>query len=147
AYTTATSAPSATSQPSRKSGPFTRARRENRIRITATIAAGLSATPAANVRISLIPRPIRLPGREGRFGRGRVGWRPFEGGAPQPVEAVDGKERDDRGDDDERGNADPRLRDQDERDHDRRERKPQNRCTTSGHQRGDGRRLRKTGQV
>ncbi len=45
----------ATTQPTRKAGPFTRARCENSIRITAMIGTGLIATPMANVRISLIP--------------------------------------------------------------------------------------------
>lgn len=47
----------ASTQPSRNSGPFTRARWENSIRITAMIGTGLIATPTANVRTSLIPCP------------------------------------------------------------------------------------------
>ena len=51
---------SATTQPTRNTGPFTRARWENSIKVTAMIGTGLIATPTANVRISLIPSPILL---------------------------------------------------------------------------------------
>jgi hypothetical protein len=48
-------AASATTQPTRKAGPFTRARAENSIRITAMIGIGLIATAMAKVRTSLMP--------------------------------------------------------------------------------------------
>jgi hypothetical protein len=43
----ALTAPRATIQPARNMGPFTRARVENSIRITAMIGTGLIATPTA----------------------------------------------------------------------------------------------------
>ena len=48
---------SATTQPSRNSNPFTLARHEKSISVTAIIGTGLIATPTAYVRISLIPLP------------------------------------------------------------------------------------------
>src|SRR6266496_3831300 len=47
-----------TIQPSANTGPFTRARVENRTRITAMIGTGLIATPIANGRTSLIALPM-----------------------------------------------------------------------------------------
>ena len=55
-------APSASTQPSRNIGPFTRARAENSIRITAMIGTGLIATPTAKVSTSLMPWPMELRG-------------------------------------------------------------------------------------
>src|SRR3954454_24238688 len=54
-------AASATTHPIRNAGPFTRARREKSIRMTAMIGTGLRATPTAKVRISLMPCPIVDP--------------------------------------------------------------------------------------
>jgi hypothetical protein len=48
---------SAIAHPSMNGGPFTRARCEKRIRITAIIGTGLIATPTAKLRTSLMPRP------------------------------------------------------------------------------------------
>jgi hypothetical protein len=49
---------SPTTQPSKNNGPFTRARCENSIRITAMMAETVIATPTAGVKTSLIPWPI-----------------------------------------------------------------------------------------
>src|SRR5262249_18366220 len=67
-YTTATRTLSATTYPSRKSGPFTRARLENRIRITEMMAAGLIATPTAKVKTSVIPDAVGSPSPRGEGG-------------------------------------------------------------------------------
>jgi hypothetical protein len=50
--------PRASIQPARNIGPFTFARPENSIRITAMIGTGLIATPIAKVRTWLIPCPM-----------------------------------------------------------------------------------------
>src|SRR5215467_13469912 len=115
---------SASTQPSRNSGPLTRARRENSTRITAMMPAGLIATPAPNVSTSPIPWPMASasPDGEGRCGGRR---RAAENTVLQRVERLDGDEGDDRRHDDERGEADSGVRDQDERDHDRRKRQSQ----------------------
>src|SRR5580704_8361003 len=62
-YTTVLTAATASTQPTRKASPFTLARREKSIRITAMIGTGLMATPMANVRTSLIPCPMWAPSR------------------------------------------------------------------------------------
>ncbi len=54
-YTTVLTAASATTHPRRNAGPFTLARAENSMRMTAMIGTGLIATAMANVRTSLIP--------------------------------------------------------------------------------------------
>src|SRR5262249_38674195 len=81
-YTTATRTLSATTYPTRKSGPLTRARLENRIRITEMMAAGLIATPTANVKTSLIPDPIASPSPRGEGGLKRGRPRPGPAGPP-----------------------------------------------------------------
>ena len=56
-------------QPARNTGPFTLARPENSIKITAMIGTGLIATPTANVSTSLIPCAMPRPSRGGAAGR------------------------------------------------------------------------------
>ena len=56
-------------QPARNIGPFTVARPENSIKITAMIGTGLIATPTANVSTSLIPCAMPRPSRGGAAGR------------------------------------------------------------------------------
>ena len=56
---------SAMTQPARNIGPFTVARPENSIKITAMIGTGLIATPIANVSTSLIPCAMPRPSRGG----------------------------------------------------------------------------------
>ena len=64
-YATPLTTAGATTQPNRNNGPFTLARLENSIRITAMIGTGLIATPIANVSISLIPCAMSRPFQEG----------------------------------------------------------------------------------
>jgi hypothetical protein len=61
AYTTPLTTARPSTQPTRKERPFTRARGENSIRITAMIETGLTAIPTANGMTSPMACPMALP--------------------------------------------------------------------------------------